>query len=68
MQGQISIPLFVMSRCNLCGLCVRVCSAGALEMTKDGPRLAHPDRCDACTLCEEVCPEAAIECEFAIVR
>jgi dihydropyrimidine dehydrogenase (NAD+) subunit PreA len=45
--------------CNGCGMCVRACLFGAMDMA--GKKAAsNPDRCDACGLCVEFCPLEAV--------
>jgi ferredoxin len=46
------------SRCTGCGLCERLCPAGAIRMTY----VARVDagRCTGCGVCVENCPQAAI--------
>ncbi len=55
------------NKCTGCGLCAKVCPAGAIEMvpnerfrTKKGPRFIHY-RCIFCGLCADHCPTKAIE-------
>ena len=52
--------------CILCGVCVALCTQGALAMGRESAELAHPELCDGCCACEDVCPQGAIACEFAI--
>ncbi len=48
--------------CTGCGICVDVCSLGALEMTVEMayPR-SVPGKCEGCRDCIEECPFDAIE-------
>ena len=60
-QGRVALD---MARCRGCGLCVRACPAGALELTNldEGGlcmRLYH-ERCALCGICELACPAEAI--------
>ncbi len=53
----------VATDCNACGLCVRTCPHGALELTHHGTnsRLTHlPDRCQGELVCVSVCPVAGL--------
>jgi formate dehydrogenase iron-sulfur subunit len=36
--------------------CASVCPVGALEKTKEGPVVYHPDRCMGCRYCMVACP------------
>lgn len=48
------------TRCNGCGLCVRECISGALEMQGDRPAATAPERCNLCSHCLSVCARRAI--------
>ena len=57
-----SLPLAIVSvtpECDGCGLCVRYCPHGALELNASVPS-ADELRCTACGLCAEVCPSSAL--------
>ena len=58
-------------RCRGCGLCVRDCPAGGLELihpAEGGFRLVHyPDRCANCGQCETSCRSGAIRQTNAFV-
>ena len=45
-------------KCNLCGLCVKICPAGAL--TKQDRIVVNKDKCIRCGLCQSRCPQKAI--------
>lgn len=53
-------------RGEACGLCVRSCPVGAIEMTDDGP-VVDRKRCVQCMCCHEVCPEQAVRIEMSWV-
>ena len=55
-HGQLK-PELSEDDCTLCGRCVEVCFAGALEM-QDYPCIDY-DKCIACWCCYEMCPEGA---------
>lgn len=65
------------SRCTLCGLCVRACPCGAIELGERGPIFRCGDTClhsATCVCvthclfpCEAVCATGAISCTFEIV-
>ena len=61
------VPLIDPTRCDGCGLCVRVCPTGALAV-KDGKAIvAAPEACNYTGLCEAICPTRAIRRPFEIV-
>ncbi len=61
------VPLIDPTRCDGCGLCVRVCPTGALAV-KDGKAIvATPEACNYTGLCEAICPTRAIRRPFEIV-
>ena len=47
-------------RCDLCGTCVAVCPADALELGEQGLRI-DPGLCLECLGCVQVCPWRALE-------
>jgi ferredoxin len=44
--------------CTACGLCARMCPAGAITMTQEGP--VFQDTCENCQACLNFCPCRAI--------
>ena len=47
-------------KCDGCGTCVDICSAGILKV-KNGKSVAeNPDQCILCRACEASCPNHAI--------
>jgi len=60
-------PEVYQSKCTGCGVCITVCSNGALIMTDNGIELLHIGECDWCGQCEAVCPTGAICCPYEIV-
>ncbi|GHV54078.1 4Fe-4S ferredoxin [Spirochaetia bacterium] len=48
----------VTADCNACGFCARICPAGAISMTKEGP--VFQKRCEQCQACLNFCPQKAI--------
>ena len=61
------VPQIDLTRCDGCGLCVKICPPHALQLTEELVVVAFPERCDYCGLCEQVCPQKAIERTFEIV-
>lgn len=60
-------PLIDEGKCQGCGLCVSVCTCGALVMKDKVVQTVAIDKCGWCALCELVCPYGAISCPFEIV-
>jgi MinD superfamily P-loop ATPase len=60
------VPWIDPDRCDGCGLCLRVCPCGALELQGDKV-VARPEVCDYSGLCEMICPRQAIQRPFEIV-
>ena len=48
------------ARCRLCGECVRVCLAGAIEFSDEGKLVVHRDMCHNCRRCVNACPAKAL--------
>lgn len=61
------IPIIDREKCQGCGLCVSVCSSGALILIDNIANIVEVIECYWCTLCEAVCPNEAISCPFEIV-
>ncbi len=61
------MPGIDQEKCNQCGLCISVCSCGALVLVENLIRIIDTEECGWCTLCEVVCPTGAITCPFEIV-
>lgn len=47
--------------CKLCGICVKVCPAGALSPRQHEPPVFDYKKCIRCYCCQEMCPEGAIK-------
>jgi len=61
------MPVIEIEKCNGCGLCVSVCTCGALSIKDNVVTIIEVDNCGWCTQCELVCPNDAISCPFEIV-
>ena len=61
------MPVIIEEKCNGCGLCVSVCSCGALVFVGGKVTVIETEDCHWCTVCEAVCPTGALICPFEIV-
>jgi len=61
------MPVIDKEKCQGCGLCVDVCTCGALKLVDNLPTVVAIDKCGWCGMCELVCPNEAISCPFEIV-
>ena len=61
------MPVIDIEKCNGCGICVEVCSCGALVLVNNIITIIETEDCGWCTLCEAVCTAGAIRCPFEIV-
>jgi MinD superfamily P-loop ATPase len=61
------MPIIDEAKCDHCGLCVSICTCGALVMEDNVVKIVRVDDCGWCTMCELVCPNGAISCPFEIV-
>ncbi|MFC2068364.1 4Fe-4S binding protein [Chloroflexota bacterium] len=61
------MPIINVKKCNGCGLCLSVCSCGALALVDNLITVIPTIDCGWCTLCEAVCATGAIICPFEIV-
>lgn len=53
-------PKIMRAACKQCGVCVKVCPAGALSTRPDEPPVFDYRKCIRCYCCQEMCPEGAI--------
>lgn len=60
-------PIIDHEKCQGCGLCVSVCTCGALILVEKTVMVIDVEYCGWCTLCEMVCPNGAISCPYEIV-
>ncbi|MDO8567413.1 MAG: 4Fe-4S binding protein [Dehalococcoidales bacterium] len=61
------MPIIQPEKCNGCGLCLTVCTCGALSLVNNRIIIVETVNCHWCTECEAVCPTGAIRCPFEIV-
>ena len=62
------VPVINQEKCIGCGLCVSVCTCGALVLVNNVVTIIETEvGCDWCTVCEAVCPTGAIACPFEII-
>jgi MinD superfamily P-loop ATPase len=61
------MPEINQEKCNRCGLCVSVCSCGAIVVVHNEVTIIETEDCHWCTTCEAVCPTGALTCSFEIV-
>ena len=63
----VEMPIIDREKCQGCGLCVSVCTCGALVLIDNIVTVVEVEECHWCTMCELVCPNEAISCPFEIV-
>jgi MinD superfamily P-loop ATPase len=63
----VEMPSIDQNKCNLCGLCISVCTCGAIVLIKNRVIIIETEDCHWCTTCEAVCPTGALTCSFEIV-
>ncbi len=56
----VPMPVFIRSRCDLCGACAEFCQYGAITVLPDRV-LFFPELCHSCGGCSLVCPKRAID-------
>ena len=60
------MPRIDEEKCDNCGLCVSVCTCGALMYYEERVTVIATEACHWCTMCEAVCPLGAITCPFEV--
>ncbi|MDP2730919.1 MAG: 4Fe-4S binding protein [Dehalococcoidales bacterium] len=63
----VEMPVVEPGKCDGCGLCINVCSCGALVLVDGFIMVVATEGCGWCLQCEIVCPTGAITCPFEIV-
>jgi ferredoxin len=58
-EGYAATRLRADERCNGCGLCVRLCPTGNIELREGHPYFAG--RCTPCMRCVHLCPQEAVQ-------
>ncbi len=48
-------------KCEGCGVCVKACPFGVLELINGKAVVVHPENCRKCGACIRACPNNAIE-------
>ena len=61
------MPQIDKDKCDNCGLCVGVCTCGALVYIEETVIVIETHACGWCMMCEAVCPLGAITCPFEIM-
>jgi MinD superfamily P-loop ATPase len=63
----VEMPTINQEKCNRCGLCISVCSCGAIIWEEKQVTIIETEDCHWCTTCEAVCPTGALTCSFEII-
>ncbi|MGB5933036.1 MAG: 4Fe-4S binding protein [Anaerolineae bacterium] len=66
-KGRLIAPIIDESRCDGCGLCVELCSTGALALRDGKAVVVNPGACLYEGVCEDICPRGAIGRPFEVV-
>jgi len=66
-KGRLVAPIIDESRCDGCGLCVELCSTGALALRDGKAVVVNPGACLYEGVCEDICPRGAIGRPFEVV-
>lgn len=61
------MPIIDRTRCDGCGLCVKVCPSGALALRDGKAVVVKPTACYYEGLGEMICPKGAIQLPYEIV-
>ena len=61
------MPIINRDLCNVCGLCVSVCTSKAIIIIGSNITIIETEECNYRADCEAVCPTGAIGCPFEIV-
>ena len=63
----VEMPEINQEKCNQCGLCISVCTCGAIVLENRVVTIIETEDCHWCTNCEAVCPTGALTCSFEII-
>ncbi len=55
----VGIPQFIEKRCTVCGLCIKSCPFGAIQMNNNYPFISF-SKCRQCFCCMELCKNEAL--------
>jgi MinD superfamily P-loop ATPase len=58
--GRLKVEIIVNDKCNLCGVCVRLCVTHVYEVV-NGRLSIGKEYCIGCKACEILCPQKAIK-------
>lgn len=66
-KGRSVAPIIDGTKCEGCGLCVELCSIGALALRDRRAVVVNPEACLYEGVCEDTCPQDAIGRPFEVV-
>lgn len=66
-KSRLAAPIIDETRCNGCGLCVDLCSTGALALRDGKAVVVNPEACLYEGVCKDTCPQDAIGRPFEVV-
>ncbi|MFQ6000105.1 MAG: ATP-binding protein [Anaerolineae bacterium] len=66
-KSRLVAPIIDETKCDGCGLCVELCSTGALALRDGKAVVVNPGACLYEGVCEELCPQGAIGRPFEVV-
>jgi len=66
-KSRFITPVIDETKCDGCGLCVDLCSLGALALRDGKAVVVDPEACLYEGVCEDICPQGAIGRPFEVV-